>query len=448
MARKSTTKASRRIIAGGDSVQEADIILSAPELFYFDINKYIRSIKAASSINFSYRTQLYDMYESAFLDLHLSGVVAKRLRGVTKLPIEFQRDGVPDDELNRQLASPWMKELRKDIIMADFWGYSLFQFYLDEEGRLRYDLIPRKHYDPINQRLLRSQNDTEGRSIEEFENMLFVGKERSLGILAELMPAILYKRNNIGDWAKFCELFGIPIRKYTYDAGDEKTRSRVLQDAMGQGVGAVYIMPKESNMEIIEAGNKSGSSELYKSFTDYWDRAISIRVLGNTLTTDASSTGTQALGTVHKEVEEEVNEDDCFAILDVLNYYLLPIFENLGFNVSGGEFVYAKRERHDPSQRADLYLKAQQLGLPLDPDEMYETMGIKKPDDYEEQMAIKEEHRRAIAEALEEPSKGDKTSSEEPSREDAKGKKSIKDSLARFFRLAPGENPLGADSDF
>ena len=58
MARKSTTKASRRIIAGGDSVQEADIILSAPELFYFDINKYIRSIKAASSINFSYRTQL------------------------------------------------------------------------------------------------------------------------------------------------------------------------------------------------------------------------------------------------------------------------------------------------------------------------------------------------------------------------------------------------------
>lgn len=275
------------------------------------------------------------MYESAFLDLHLSGVVAKRLRGVTKLPIEFQRDGIPDDELNRQLASPWMKELRKDIIMADFWGYSLFQFYLDEEGRLRYDLIPRKHYDPINQRLLRSQNDTEGRSIEEFENMLFVGKERSLGILAELMPAILYKRNNIGDWAKFCELFGIPIRKYTYDAGDEETRRRVLKDAMGQGVGAVYIMPKESNMEIIEAGNKSGSSELYKSFTDYWDRAISIRVLGNTLTTDASSTGTQALGTVHKEVEEEVNEDDCFAILDVLNYYLLPIFENLGFNVSG-----------------------------------------------------------------------------------------------------------------
>lgn len=443
MARKS--KHSRRITSGGVTTPGVDIILSAPELFYFDINKYISSIKAAQGIDFSRRSRLYDMYESAFLDLHLDGVVDKRLRGVTRLPIEFQRDGQPDEEINRQLASPWMKELRQDIILSKFWGFSLLQFYLDEEGCIRYDLIPRKHYDPIHRILLRQQNDTSGTPIEEYENMVFVGKERSLGMLSVLMTAVLYKRNNIGDWAKFCEIFGIPIRKYTYNAGDEVTRNRLLKDATTQGVGAVYITPAESGLELIEAGNKSGSSELYEKFTDYWDRAISIRVLGNTLTTDASSTGTQALGTVHKEVEDEMTEDDCSTILDTLNYYILPVFANLGFNVAGGEFVYAKREEIDPQQRADLYLKAKQLGLPLDDDEIYETLGIRKPADYDAQQAQKEAMRQSLAEGLGEGKEDEEGKDEPAPAPEDKGKRTLKDALSRFFNLALEDVPEGND---
>lgn len=437
MARR-VKKTNKRITSGGSYTPGTDIVLSAPQLFYFDIDRYISSVIAASSIDFSRRSQLYDMYESAFLDLHLGGVMAKRLRGVTRLSIEFQRNGVPDEELNRQLASPWMKSLRKDIIMAEFWGYSLFQFYRDEEGLLRYDLIPRKHYNPISRKLLRRQYDTDGVDIDAYDNMLFVGEERSLGVLAELMPAILYKRNNIGDWAKFCEIFGIPIRKYTYNAGDENTRDRLLRDAYEQGVGAVYITPEESSLEIVEAGNKAGSSQLYKDFTDYWDRAISIRVLGNTLTTDASATGTQALGTIHKEVEEELNEDDCATILDVLNYHLKPILEALGFHVSDGDFVYAVKEKHDPLQRAELYLKAKQLGLPLDDDEMYETMNIKKPDNYEEQRAQLAEQRAALTEQLE-------GNQEDKDEEERKEKRKLKARLSRFFGLALGDTAEGSD---
>lgn len=446
MARKN--KPPKRITSGGVTTPGVDIILSAPELFYFDINKYISSIKAAQGIDFSRRSRLYDMYESASLDLHLDGVIDKRLRGVTRLPIEFQRDGEPDEEINRQLASPWMKELRQDIILSKFWGFSLLQFYLDEEGRIRYDLIPRKHYDPIHRIILHQQNDTSGTPIEEYENMVFVGKERSLGMLSVLMTAVLYKRNNIGDWAKFCEIFGIPIRKYTYNAGDEETRKRLLKDATTQGVGAVYITPAESGLELIEAGNKSGSSELYEKFTDYWDRAISIRVLGNTLTTDASSTGTQALGTVHKEVEDEMTEDDCSTILDTLNYYILPVFANLGFNVAGGEFVYAKREEVAPQERADLYLKAKQLGLPLDDDEIYETLGIRKPQDYDAQRSAQEAMRQALSESLEgkEAKKKEKDEEEEEAKKpEEKERKGIKDSLSRFFGLALGEKFHGGN---
>ena len=447
---KATTKPVRRITEGAQSKSElVDIVLSAPELFYFDIQKYIHAINSAKSTSFSFRSRLYDMYESALMDLHLAGVLAKRLKGVTKIPIEFHRDGVPDDEINRQLASPWMKKLREEIVLAQFWGFTLLQFYTDEEGDIRFYSVPRKHYDPIRQRLLRHQTDTEGTPISEFPNMLFVGSERELGILSQILVAVLYKRNNYADWAKYCELYAIPIQEYTYNAGDEETRRQLLLDARNRGNNAVYIHPAESNFKFVESNAKSGTSELFKDFTEYWDQQIAVRVLGNTLTTSASDTGTQALGTVHKAVEEELNEDDCNTVLDVLNYYMIPIFEALGYNVSGGKFVSAKRKEIDITTQADIYLKMQQLGLPLDADDVYEALNVKKPDDFDKQIAEQEEQRKALAASLEGASKEDQTPSEEHSKEDKKkGDKSRKDRLAHFFGLAPGETPLGADTDF
>jgi len=447
---KATTKPVRRITEGAQSKSElVDIVLSAPELFYFDIQKYIHAINSAKSTSFSFRSRLYDMYESALMDLHLAGVLAKRLKGVTKIPIEFHRDGVPDDEINRQLASPWMKKLREEIVLAQFWGFTLLQFYTDEEGDIRFYSVPRKHYDPIRQRLLRHQTDTEGTPISEFPNMLFVGSERELGILSQILVAILYKRNNYADWAKYCELYAIPIQEYTYNAGDEETRRQLLLDARNRGNNAVYIHPAESNFKFVESNAKSGTSELFKDFTEYWDQQIAVRVLGNTLTTSASDTGTQALGTVHKAVEEELNEDDCNTVLDVLNYYMIPIFEALGYNVSGGKFVSAKRKEIDITTQADIYLKMQQLGLPLDADDVYEALNVKKPDDFDKQIAEQEEQRKALAASLEGASKEDQTPPEEPSKEDKKkGDKSLKDRLSHFFGLAPGETPLGADNDF
>ena len=448
---KAATKPTRRITEGANGESElVDIVLSAPELFYFDIQKYIHAINSAKSTSFSFRSRLYDMYESALMDLHLAGVLAKRLKGVTKIPIEFHRDGVPDDEINRQLASPWMKKLREEIVLAQFWGFTLLQFYTDDEGDIRFYSVPRKHYDPVTQRLLRHQTDTEGTPISEFPNMLFVGSERELGILSQILVAVLYKRNNYADWAKYCELYAIPIQEYTYNAGDEETRRQLLLDARNRGNNAVYIHPAESNFKFVESNAKSGTSELFKDFTEYWDQQIAVRVLGNTLTTSASDTGTQALGTVHKAVEEELNEDDCNTVLDVLNYYMIPIFEALGYNVSGGKFVSAKRKEIDITTQADIYLKMQQLDLPIDPDDVYETLGVKKPQDFSEQIAKIEEHRKALADVIGGYWKDGKMPPmppEEPTK-DKEGSKGIKDRLAHFFGLAPGETPLGADNDF
>lgn len=426
-----------KIIQGGmlvpQGMRQPDIVLQMPEIFMFDMNAYMQSVKAARGIDFSNRARLYDMYDSASLDLHLSGVIAKRMRGVTKIPIEFRRNGVPDDEINKQIKSPWFKQLRKDLVMSEFWGFTLVQFYLNEEGNIRYDLINRKHYDPIHRKLLKYQGSMDGVPIDDFPDMLFVGSERDLGIYAELLPAVLYKRGDMSDWAQFCNIFGMPIREYTYDAGDEDARRRVIADARRQGANAAYIHPKESELKLVEAGNKTGSSDLYRTFAEYWDSKMSIRVLGNTLTTDAKSTGTQALGSVHKEEEDEMNSDDRDFILDILNYDMRPIFASLGFNVEGGEFVYAKKDKINPAQQIDIVQKLSSMGLPIDDDYLYETFCVAKPDNYKQLKEEKESAKAAFREQLDLQGNDDDKKKQDKNTD----KTAFKQHLKSFFGLAP-----------
>lgn len=428
-----------KIIQGGmlvpQGMRQPDIVLQMPEIFMFDMNAYMQSVKAARGIDFSNRARLYDMYDSASLDLHLSGVIAKRMRGVTKIPIEFRRNGVPDDEINKQIKSPWFKQLRKDLVMSEFWGFTLVQFYLNEEGNIRYDLINRKHYDSIHRKLLKYQGSMDGVPIDDFPDMLFVGSERDLGIYAELLPAVLYKRGDMSDWAQFCNIFGMPIREYTYDAGDEDARRRVIADARRQGANAAYIHPKESELKLVEAGNKTGSSELYRAFAEYWDSKMSIRVLGNTLTTDAKSTGTQALGSVHKEEEDEMNSDDRDFILDILNYDMRPIFASLGFNVEGGEFVYAKKDKINPTQQIDIVQKLSSMGLPIDDDYLYETFCVAKPDNYKQLKEEKEAAKAAFREQL-----GLQVNDDDKKKQDKNtDNTAFKQHLKSFFGLAPNK---------
>lgn len=366
-----------------------DIILQMPSLFMFDMNSYMQSINSAKAIDFSSRVLLYDMYESCLLDPFLSGVIDKRRIGVSRMPIEFRRNGKPVDEVNLQIRAPWFRKFLKDVLDSKLWGYALFQFYRNEkDGYINYYKVPYKHYDPIKRQLLRNQEDQTGIPIEAFDNMLCVCDDpRSLGVMAELVPMVLYKRKNMGDWAMFCQIFGMPIREYTYDAGDEDARRKLLMDARQQGSNGVYIHPKESALNIIESANKSGTVDLYERFKDACNKEISIRILGNTLTTDAQKTGTQSLGQVHQEEEDMIKIDDRSFVLDVLNYDIADIFSSLGINTEGGEFVYVETLALNPNQQVDVIQKAMSMGLPVGHDYMYKVLQIEKPEDYDQQRA-------------------------------------------------------------
>jgi phage gp29-like protein len=68
-----------------------------------------------------------------------------------------------------------------------------------------------------------------------YADLLFAGGKDDLGLLAKAAPWVIYKRNTTADWAQFSEVFGMPIRDYTYEIGDDESRRRAMDDAQNTG---------------------------------------------------------------------------------------------------------------------------------------------------------------------------------------------------------------------
>lgn len=436
------SKKNKRITISGNiprlnQKQPAIIRLTQPKRFNIDTSDFMAAIHAAENVDYAQRTKLYDLYTDILLDAHLSSVIDKRKNAVLSSSVEFQRNGKPDDAINEQILSPWFYRCVSDILDARFWGFSLLQFYKNNEW-IDYDLVPRKHVEPIRKLILSRQTDIQGISWDEFSDLLFVGRDADLGLLAKAAPWVIYKRNTTADWAQFSEVFGMPIQEYIYDTDDEDARERALLDANSIGSLATFIHGKDTELQLREAGNKTGSADVYERLVERCNSEISKLILGNTLTTESSDNGTQALGTVHKKVEESVAKADREYVLKVLNYDMTDIFARMGINTSGGKFCFPEKKDVDPNTEMSVLTQLHTtFSLPIDDDYLYEKFGIEKPKDYDQQKQQQVEEKKAREERLKQ-----QTEEEDPdgTTQTSKGKGQIsrfKNRLHSFFVKAP-----------
>ena len=405
----------------------ATIILTAPQIGGVDIATYMQAIRDADRIDFPQRVRLYNLYEDLLTtDAHLNAVIDKRRSALLDLPIVFRRQDRIDEKIQEHIRSPWFSNFVLDILDAKLWGFSLFQFRREGEW-LDYDLIPRKHVDPVRREILRREQDITGESWDLYADMLFVGKARSLGILAQVMPYAIYKRNCLGYYAQYAELFGQPLREGTYDIYNDEARRAMLRDLTAMGGGGIFLHPAGTELKLHDAAQKSGSAELYSTLMDYCDNAESKALLGNTLTTQTDQTGTQALGTVHKSAEESINRRDRRDVLNVLNYDMAEIFASLGVDVTGGRFEYEQPRNIDLAARVGIDRTLHDMGLPIGDDYLYETYGVERPAEYKELKAAMRQR---------------ETSQPAPPQNSAR--KGLRDRLRDFFAPAPGEHEPGA----
>ena len=123
----------------------------------------------------------------------------------------------------------------------------------------------------------------------------------------------------------------------------------------------------------------------YPELIQECDASISKTILGNTLTTEQGSHGSQSLGSVHLQVEENKYRADKNFVLAVLNSQFKAILKRYGFNVTNG-YIYFETPEKDWSKLQTKWnvLSGIASHVPISDDYIYTEFDIPKPDNYEE----------------------------------------------------------------
>lgn len=140
--------------------------------------------------------------------------------------------------------------------------------------------------------------------------------------------------NFSADWLmNLAQLFGLPFRWATYadDASDDTIGkiNVMLADMGSAGHGA---FPEGTNLNFLDGGKTAGASP-QDGLLDRADKACDILLLRQTLTTDSPTEGgTQALGTVHLSVRNQVIQSWANFAARVINTQFIPavLIENYG----------------------------------------------------------------------------------------------------------------------
>lgn len=389
-----------------NGVNITNINVRVPNRSTQDIETWRRAISAFENPVNPVRSYLYDLYKDLELDGQVEATWGKRCDAVLNKRLVFKRDGVEDEQINKLLNSPDMRIFIKEILRTILYGYTLIQvnrIWYDEDEeqyRIQFDLIPRKHVHPEDgfQCVSREQN----MATHDFlylqpplsSYMVWAGEPDDMGRLAVAAQYVIYKRGGYGDWSQFAEMFGMPFRELSYDDYDEATRAKLEQAMEDWGAAGYLIKPKGAELTLHDTGGSTSSSDVYDALISKCDAAISKVILGNTLTTEQGEIGSQALGEVHKEAEGEKNESDKLFVLSVLNTRFRAVLKRFGFNLQGGLITYEGLET-DWARLKDKWdvISAIRQEVPVDDDYIYDEFPIPKPENYEqlkEEMQLKQ----------------------------------------------------------
>ncbi len=105
-------------------------------------------------------------------------------------------------------------------------------------------------------------------------------------------------------WAKYLEKFGMPTVTGSYDTsrgyGTDQQRELLSLVAQVHNESAI-VLPSDMKLGLLETARTQAAG--FRECIEYLDRAIAKALLGQTLTTDGTSSGaTYALGAVHQDV--------------------------------------------------------------------------------------------------------------------------------------------------
>ena len=315
--------------------------------------------EAAQDIFLPIRKPLIDLYKDITIDTHLTGVMDnQRIVAVTNIPwMCVDKNGKEIKEITNTLDTTFFELILTYIIQSRFWGHTLAQ--IDWNSKIA-ELVPRENVNPLAGIVApNALNPQIGISYKEapYDTLTIeIGQPDDLGLLLKVAPWVLLKRGDVGDWATFCEVFGMPLRVGYYDPSSPGNMNEVNRAMKEMGGNGYLVLPDGSRVEFPSQGSSQGN-DIYDIFMRRCDEQMSKAIVAQTMTTENGASKSQ--GEVHLDVAKALYAADRKLVERTLNEQLIPLMIAQGVSIpEGAKFKAAEEiEKLSAKDRLEMDLK-------------------------------------------------------------------------------------------
>ncbi|MGY0034438.1 phage portal protein family protein [Pedobacter sp. NJ-S-72] len=224
-----------------------------------DIQAWRAAIEAASNPETPRWALLQDLYEYLRPDAHLGSQMDIR-RGLSESVRYYIRDSKTNKEdpvKSKTLEVEWVFDAIGDLIDHEFFGYTIMQIVDPILGI--YQLLPRRNFIPQKNLLLFEANGDKGIDVTDpaFKGTIIVVRSRNqFGIMNDIVPDLIWKKNARQAWAMFAEKFGIPMTTATTRTRDKKELDRIEAMLKSLGKASQAIFPEGTTLDIKDSAAK------------------------------------------------------------------------------------------------------------------------------------------------------------------------------------------------
>lgn len=340
----------------------AELIRQTDSLTKKDVGMWRQAWQMAINVDNPKRQNLYDIYTDCMVDGHLQGCIGQRKGMVLRQKFRLvTADGKENEKATAIFEREWFNDYCGLALDSRFWGHSLVQFgdIVKTDDGLSFsgvELVPRKHVCQEHGMLLRNTGDDWRSGIPYREGELAswcleIGKPYDLGLLLMCAPQCISKKNMLGFWDMFGEIFGAPMRIAKATTTDDSERKKI-EDAL-ENMGSAFwgLFPDGTEIDIKES-SRGDAYNVYDKRVDRCNSELSKGILNQTMTIDAGSSLSQS--ETHLDVFENVIEADKKMLAYNINDHLLPFMKQHGFPVSGLRFEWDDAAAFTPSEQREI----------------------------------------------------------------------------------------------
>lgn len=267
------------------------------------------------------------LYKNLMLDNHLASVIDSRILYCQRNPFKITNDkGDENEELSWLFERTWFEEFIKLTLLSRFEGTKLIElFELNPETKeIDYiDEIPMAYFNPLKGIITKAPGDQKGWEYKTGALQPYyiqVGKDKELGMLAQMAPIVLAKKLGLGAWLDYIEKYGVPPLFITTDREDDARLRELFNGASNFKSNAFLVGRGNEKFEIGQTN--AGNPDNFDKLVERANSEISKNILGGTSLTDEKAFVGSA--EIQYQLAKDRFESDKLLIKNIINQQLFP----------------------------------------------------------------------------------------------------------------------------